>query len=55
MKLSTLLAGRKTYIMGALAVLWGVFGFFMGYIDQKTATDAIWAGFTALAMRNAIK
>lgn len=45
------LSGKKTYILGAIAVIWGVYGWAVGYIDALQAQEVIWGGLTAIALR----
>ena len=50
-----MLQGKKAYIMGILAIVYAVLGWFLGNIDALTAQQMIWAGLTTLAMRAGIK
>lgn len=50
-----MLNGYKTYILAALAVVYGVLGFVMGWIPNDQALQVIWIGLTAAGLRNAIK
>lgn len=48
------LKGKKTYLLGAGAVLYGVLGLLLGYMTLDEAKNYIWAGFTAMAIKGAI-
>lgn len=48
------LNGYKTYALVALAVIYGVSGFFTGHLDGKSALDIIWAALTAGSIRHAV-
>lgn len=51
----TKLQGYKTYLMGTLAIIYGVSGYFLGHLEVDMALNTIWAGITTLTMRSAIK
>jgi hypothetical protein len=44
--------GKKTYFLSAAGVVWAVTGWMMGYLDEKTASEILWASLTAAALRN---
>lgn len=46
-----LLPGKKTYIMGVVAIVWGITGWALDFLDPPTAREAVWAGLTAIALR----
>lgn len=46
--------GYLTYTMAALAILWGLYGWYSGWIDQQTALTAIWGGLAVFGIRRAI-
>lgn len=45
------LPGKKSYIAGLIAIGYGVFGLASGYLAPDDGLQAIWAGFTTIAMR----
>ena len=49
-----LLKGKKTYLLGLAAVVYGVLGYITGNLDFSTAQNAVWTGLTAMALRSAI-
>lgn len=49
-----MLKGKLTYILAALAVVYGAIGFFMGWIDASTAINIVWAGLATFGVRRAI-
>lgn len=51
----TKLQGYKTYVMGGLAIIYGVSGYYLGHLETEIALNTIWAGITTLTMRSAIK
>ena len=64
-KLIGLVSGYKTYITVILGIIMAIVGHYMGpvdlpgptdipYIDSKTMWEVIWAGLTALFLRNGI-
>ena len=50
-----ILKGKLTYILAGLAILGAIAGYLMGTLDQKTATEMIWAGLTVFGIRRAIQ
>lgn len=50
----TFLAGKKTYILGCLGILYAIIGFSLGYFDSVTALGIIFASLTAMGLRNGI-
>ena len=54
MFLLNLFKGKLTYGLSALAVVWGLVGWQMGWIDQSRALEVIWIGLTAFGIRRAI-
>jgi len=46
--------GKKTYIMGLIAVIWAVYGWSQGLIEANQAQEIIWVGITTLTVRAAI-
>ena len=49
-----ILKGKLTYLMAASAIVWGVLGFLMGWIEGEQAMGVIWIGLTAFGIRRAI-
>lgn len=49
-----MLSGYKTYILAVLAVVYGVIGFYSGWIDSVTSLQVIWSGLAAAGIRNGI-
>jgi len=49
------LAGKKTYILSAITIIYAVSGLILGYIDQASAIQLILGALTAAGIRNAIK
>ena len=47
------LQGRKTYILGVLTILGGLYTWFLGG-DMKTGIEAIIAGFAMMTLRSGI-
>lgn len=54
MGLFLLLKGKLTYLMAAVAILWGAVGLWQGWVDQTTAYEIIWGGLTVFGIRRAI-
>ena len=54
MKLMKLGKGYLTYTMAGLAVVGAIAGYFMGIVDEKTATVMIWGGLSVFGIRRAI-
>ncbi len=50
----TFLQGKRTYILGFAAVLWGLFGALDGLTTWGAALPIIWSGLAALGIRSAI-
>lgn len=48
------LQGKKTYILGLFAVLYGITGYYIGQLDSNTALQFIWGGLTSAALRAGI-
>ena len=48
------LKGRKTYILGIFAILYGISGYYIGQLDSNTALQFIWGGLTSMAIRAGI-
>jgi uncharacterized membrane protein len=48
------LKGYKTYILGTLAIVYAIIGFALGFFDSVTALGIIFAGLTAMGLRNGI-
>lgn len=48
------LSGKKAYLLGLLAVAYGLIGYYLGYSDVAQAQEAVWAGLTAIALRAGI-
>lgn len=49
------LQGKKSYILGILALLYGISGYYIGQLDSNTALQFVWGGLTAMAIRAGIK
>lgn len=49
------LRGKKTYIIGALNVLYGVLGLALGHLDQGTAIQFVLNGLGIAALRNGVE
>ena len=47
--------GKKTYGLCALALLWSLVGYYMGWLDSTTAMEMTWASLTGGAFRHAIQ
>ena len=47
--------GKKTYILGFSAILFGITGWITGSLDQQTALQTIWAGVISMTLRAGIK
>ena len=48
------LKGRKTYILGIFAILYGISGYYIGQLDSNTALQFIWGRLTSMAIRAGI-
>lgn len=48
------LKGRKTYILGIFAIIYGITGYYIGQLDSTIAFQFIWGGFTAMTLRGGI-
>lgn len=48
------LQGKKTYLLGLFAVLYGVSGYYLGQLDSNIALQFIWGGLTAMTIRAGI-
>lgn len=48
------LEGKKTYILGFLAILYGASGYYLGQLDSNTALQFVWGGLTSMALRAGI-
>jgi len=48
------LKGHLTYIMAAIAVVWGVVGYFTHWTDGATSLNAIWTGLAVFGLRRAV-
>jgi hypothetical protein len=46
--------GYLTYTLAVVAILWGAFGFTMGWVDAEQAMVAVWTGLAAFGIRRAI-
>jgi hypothetical protein len=46
--------GYISYTLAALAVLGGVAGWFLGFVDTETAVTMVWAGLAVFGIRRAI-
>ena len=54
MNLLTLFKGKLTYALSALAIVWGLVGWYFGWTDQTSALGVIWTGLTAFGIRRAL-
>lgn len=54
-KLFHVYEGKLTYTMAALAILWGVVGLSMGWLEEENALQTIWMGLAVFGIRRAIK
>ena len=50
-----LFKGKLTYALAFVAIVWGVIGYLMNWVDQKTALEIVWIGLAAFGLRRAIK
>lgn len=48
------LIGKKTYLLGVGAVLYGVLGLLLGYSTLDESKNYIWSGLTAITLRAGI-
>lgn len=48
------LAGKKTYILGTLGIVYAMIGFGLGYFDSVTALGIVFASLTAMGLRSGI-
>jgi hypothetical protein len=46
--------GKKTYILGALGIIYAVAGYFTGNLDPQTALGLLWGSSSLLTIRHAI-
>lgn len=49
-----ILKGKLSYTLAALAVLGGVAGYFLNFIDGQTAIGMIWGGLAVFGIRRAV-
>ena len=54
MKLLEMVNGKKTYLLAALSILWGLTGLLTGWLPQEEALQCILTGLTAFSLRSAI-
>lgn len=54
MKIIEFLKGKKTYILSALGVIYGVSGYVLGHLDGQTALGIIWTSLGFSTVRSAI-
>lgn len=47
-------SGYKTYVLAALAVAYGIIGFYSGWIDSTQSLQVIWSGLAAAGIRSGI-
>lgn len=47
--------GKKTYILGALTVIYGVLGLSLGHLDQNQAVQFILTGLGMISLRVGVK
>jgi hypothetical protein len=47
--------GKKTYVLGGVAIVGSIASYLVGDITLNEATGAIWAGITAMTLRAGIK
>lgn len=50
-----MLKGKLSYILAAAAIVYGVVGVAMGWIDMQTAVPIIWSGLAVFGIRRAIE
>lgn len=48
------LAGKKTYILGILGIVYAASGFLTGNLDSQSALGIVWAALTAMGLRAGI-
>jgi hypothetical protein len=48
------LQGKKTYILGIVGILYGVFGFATGHLDSNTAVTLCFTSLAAMGIRNGV-
>jgi len=53
--LTNLGKGKLSYILSAIAILWGIVGLIAGWIEAETAITVIYAGLAVFGIRRAIK
>jgi hypothetical protein len=51
----TYLKGKKTYVLGGVAIIGSLASYMVGDISLTEAAGAIWAGITAMTLRAGIK
>lgn len=52
--MNTILKGKLTYILAALAVIGGVAGYALNIVDSATATTMVWGGLAVYGIRRAL-
>ena len=50
-----MLAGKKTFILAVIGIVWGAVGGLLGYLEPAIAQQFVWAGLAAVALRLGIK
>ena len=53
-KIITFLKGKKTYFVGALAIIFAILGFYFKTIDATQMVEAIFAALSLMGIRNGI-
>ena len=54
-KIDELLSGRRTYLLGAVAIVWAVYGWYTGELNAEQASQVAWGGLTAWALRAGVE
>jgi len=49
-----MLKGKLTYIMAAIAVVYGIVGILFGWVDATIGSGIVWTGLTTFGVRRAI-
>ena len=51
----SVLQGKLSYLLAALAVLWALVGYFAGWVELEQALTVAWGGLAVFGIRRAIK